>query len=381
MAGLVGYGGDPRVVASRDEILRIETHVGQVASELVGGAWKLLPNPLHRAQVDAAIPGLEFRMQKTRMALLHAAESYFSADARVSHTVESIGHALKALPWLKSMLPKGEAIAAYSVSLLAPGDIGAESTRALAAATTPPKNLVHDRPVQFKRVASTDHSGVYNLGDIGSRLQELNKQTREIRIETYVDSAGEKTMLVLLPGTQNLSPIPGENPFDPTTDAMLVANPEKSELQKAIIQALEDSGAKGHHVVIAGYSLGGIVAANIAAKGEFDVTGLITIGSPVAGANLTSDVPTLSIQHTNDPVPAATGKSNPLTENWATVSRHLDVGPGHTLVKAHELEGYRGTLSLTDSSEIPGVKRVRDLILNQVVGKKLVETQTFEFTR
>ena len=134
-------------------------------------------------------------------------------------------------------------------------------------------------------------------------------------------------------------------------------------------------------MILAGYSLGGIAAAQIAAQGGFEVTGVITIGSPVGQVHLPAGVPVLSIEHANDPVPAATGESNPLTENWATVSREAKLPLGAVSLEAHELNRYRETLAMVDQTPIEGVSRVRDLILGQLNGAKLEKSETFEFSR
>jgi hypothetical protein len=80
-------------------------------------------------------------------------------------------------------------------------------------------------------------------------------------------------------------------------------------------------------------------------------------------------------------VPAATGESNPLTQNWATVSREANLPLGAPALEAHELVRYRETLGMVDATKLVGVSRVRDLILNQLLNGKLEKAETFEFNR
>ena len=253
MAGLVGYGGDPRIVASRTEIERVAGHLGAVGSELVARMLNLLPNPIHRAQVDAAMPAIEYRIHKTRLALAAAAENYFTAEARVAHSVEAIGHALRDHPWLVNLVPKpvlekiriGGAIA-FGAAQFAPGGFGSQSTRMLASSTDLGKQadtaqklgLLNDKKVSFSEVASTPHAGVGSLAEIGSRIDEINQAERQIRVDTYVSVGGQRTLLVYLPGTQSFSPIAGSNPFDATTDTALTTDPKNSELLAAIRAAI-----------------------------------------------------------------------------------------------------------------------------------------------
>ena len=134
-------------------------------------------------------------------------------------------------------------------------------------------------------------------------------------------------------------------------------------------------------MIVAGYSLGGIAAAQLAANGGFEVTGVVTIGSPVGQVNVPQGVPVLSVQHSNDPIPAATGESNPLTANWATVTREATLPAGSPSLAAHELSRYRETLNLVDQSYLTGVSRVRELILGQLEGSRLVKASAFELSR
>jgi pimeloyl-ACP methyl ester carboxylesterase len=356
----------------------------------------LLPNPIERAQVDAALPHIEFQLHKTRLALATAAENYFSAEARVSHSLETLGHALRDHPWLLRVLPQstldkirvGGAVA-YGVAQLAPGDFASQSTQLLASSTNlggqadkaQRVGLLNDRPVSFHLIASSQRAPIRSLAEIGSRLDEVNEAKKQIRVETYVSQTGQRTLMVYLPGTQSLLPVAGDNPFDLTSDTQLATDARHSQLLTAIRQALAESGAKGSKVIFAGYSLGGIAAAQLAAQGGLDVAGVVTIGSPVGQVHLPSNVPVLSVQHNNDPIPAATGAVNPLTENWATVSREAKLPLGAPALAAHNLDRYCETLGLVDKTHISGVSRVREMILSQLKGSKLETTQTFEFDR
>jgi hypothetical protein len=280
-------------------------------------------------------------------------------------------------------------LSAFAVAQLAPGNFGKQATGALAStlnleselAKANRRGLLVDRAVQFHQIASRRGEPVGSVTEIGQRMDAVNRVNRQIRIETYQAADGQKTMLVYLPGTQSLSPIAGSNPFDVTTDVTLAAKPNQSQLLKAISGALDSAGANGAHVILAGYSLGGIAAAELAASGRFDVTGVITIGSPIGQVHLPSGIPVLSIENSNDPVPAATGRVNPLTENWATVSAEAKLHPGVPAIEAHELRHYMGTLREVDQTQMVGPSRVRELIVSQLKGSELTDTQTYEFNR
>lgn len=377
------------MVASRNEIERVNSELSAVAVELGANIMALLPDPIQRVQVDAALPEIDYRITKTRHALTQAAESYFSADARLAHHIESIGHAVKNHPWLWHLLPSGARsalIAGGGIALVgaqfALGNLGAEATR-LTASTIDEKGIAsriaNHQPLTMTAVPTNDYPAARSLTDIGSRLDELNRTQDQIRIETYLNPAGEKTLLVYLPGTQSLNPFGGHNAFDVNTDAQLATSPQTTPIVHAVAEAIHKAGGTNSHVLLVGYSLGGIVAGEIAASKQFDVTGVITIGSPVGQLHMPSHVPVLSIQHNNDPVPAATGATNPLTSNWATASKEFVLRPGESTISAHKLESYEQTLVEVDDSKIAGVSRIRDLILSQIQGSPTA--QNYAITR
>ena len=82
-----------------------------------------------------------------------------------------------------------------------------------------------------------------------------------------------------------------------------------------------------------------------------------------------------------DGVDPATGESNPLTQNWATVSREASLPVGAPALEAHELSRYCETLAMVDGTQLKGVSRLRELILGQFSNGSLVKAETFEFTR
>lgn len=396
MAGLVGYGGDPAIVASRAEIERVGVLIAAVADRLLGGFFDFLPNPVHRAQVDIQVPLLLGRMAKTRIALAAAAENYFTADAQLAHKLEDLGNVIRDNPWLVNLIPKGAAAkiefagaVGFALAQVAPGATAANATRTLAATRDLEKDLskangvglLVDRRVQFQAVSAEPQAEVHSLSTLGHSLAKLNTLDAQIRVETYVSPGGEKTLLVLLPSTQSMLPVASANPFDLTSDATLAINPEESELQEAVMRALASAGAREANVILAGYSLGGVLAANIASSNEFNVTGVVTIGSPVGHVEIPGQIPVLSLQHQNDPIPALTAATNPLTENWATATRMVELNLAEPAIKAHEFEHYEKSLALADTSTNKGVVRIRELILNQLSGSQLVSTQGFSFSR
>jgi pimeloyl-ACP methyl ester carboxylesterase len=169
-------------------------------------------------------------------------------------------------------------------------------------------------------------------------------------------------------------------PFNIAASVHELADSDHAACQLAVRDALQSAGVvKGDAVVVAGYSQGGLVAAELAAGGQNNVVGVITVGAPVGHVAIPESIPVMSIEHANDVVPALAGKINPLTENWVTVGREVEVKAGQTALVAHELTSYQKTAGMIDESASAGVARIRDELLAKFEGLRLVETQTFNY--
>ena len=394
MAGLVSYGGDPRVVATRTEIDRVSGELGVVAQRGATALLDVFHDPIHRLQFDVHVPELELRLAKLRLALGSAADSYFTTEATVAMRLTHIGHFVRDHPWLLNLMPQGVrekviggGLVAAGASLFAPGTIGANSVRFIASTqdigarvdAVQAKGLLHDTKVVIRsKEVSAGGVGVNSLRGIADRVKQTQELGSSIRVERYRSASGSEIFVLYVPGTQTGY----KNPFDFTSDAQLAADPDHSQLGEAVRQALSQAGVtKSSQLVVAGYSLGGMLASSLAADTEYNVTGFVSLGAPIATAQIGSDVNVLAIEHSNDPVPGATGETNPLAENWVTASRKVQLAPGEIVMHAHELDEYRQSARMADTSHELGLVRVREAILSPLRDSKLVETTSFELRR
>ena len=192
--------------------------------------------------------------------------------------------------------------------------------------------------------------------------------TGMVRVEQVTHTDGTRAWIVEIPGTHRWSPVTGADPFDLTADVHALAG-DHSAAGATVLGALRAAGARPDEpVLLAGHSLGGMVAAQLAAdplvRKEFRVTHVVTAGSPVALSHLPADVQVLSLEHTDDLVPRLDGAVNPDRPNWVTVSRPAtelagaramggDVHP--RLVQTHGADTYAATGALVDASADPSV--------------------------
>lgn len=372
------------MVASRAEIERVSGELGAVGNRMFHELFLLLSDPIHRVQFDTHVPHLEAKLGLLRLKLAHAADSYFTAEARVARSLDNLGHIVRDHPWIWNLLPapvKDQVViggaAALAASLVAPGNTGARAVRLFAATQNVEERLagVGESKVTGSLVSSIrGERPARTLSDLASRVASTNDKKAQIRIERYENG----TFVVYLPGTQSGS----HNPFDLTTDARLASNAEQSELALAVKRAMTEAGiGKTSPVVLVGYSLGGLLASELSRDGSFNVTGVLTLGSPIGQVPIPSDVSVVSLEHSNDPIPGLTGETNPLTENWVTASRGVKLEALEPALDAHSIENYKETAALADESQEVGMRRVRENLLEPIRGQRLVESLNFEFRR
>ncbi|GAA3678557.1 hypothetical protein GCM10022267_76660 [Lentzea roselyniae] len=192
-------------------------------------------------------------------------------------------------------------------------------------------------------------SGPHSLRDIMLGLDERNdphddSDESNIDVRVIKDANGNVTGYVVdIPGTKDWN-----SPWDPKSandtgvniDAMAGNN---TVLQMGIERALREAGAQGSGVpvMLVGHSQGGIVAAqstNDLISGGYNVTHVITAGSPVGRIDIPDNVQMLSLENKNDIVPRLDASDNPNTANRTTVTFENQTG---TVGGNHGIGGYR----------------------------------------
>ena len=272
------------------------------------------------------LPGFIDRLSALQHGCVVAGEQYFGLERSLAH--EMADAAAAQIPGLAT----GLGAVAPSAGLFREGEISITRT-GFAGGISPPHSVVE--LAQRLQRTSTD-------GDLG--------QVAEFRLERF----GQR-VIVYVPGTKAWSPVAGENPLDLTSNVRAISpqTANQAASQRALLAALAAANVGvGDRVLLVGHSQGGIIAANIAAQAhEFQVEGLVTFGSPIAGVEVAPDTNVLALEHTNDPVPQLDGGANPIRENWVTVTEHKALRPGESLVGVHDLVGYVPLAAEVDAAQ------------------------------
>lgn len=195
--------------------------------------------------------------------------------------------------------------------------------------------------------------------ELVERMPHGGEGSPQVRVERYIDAEGTEQWIVWSGGTIDTGfPTGGTEPWDNRSNIYGVAASAlpglAADSTTATLQAMELAGVpKGARVMHVGYSQGGIVAAAIAASGAYE-SSLVTFGSPVDTIPLTDDVPRAHFEHTEDFIPALSGRHQAEVDGGTVVSRSLyDSAPppeSDGPMPAHLLDNYRDTARFADGS-------------------------------
>jgi len=222
------------------------------------------------------------------------------------------------------------------------------------------------RAVPTGGVSTVDLAATGFVADVMKQQEAVSQHAATIQIVTVRGEQGP-AYIVQIPGTQEWSPQRGDNPFDLTSDLTLQAG-RRAVLEDGVVAAMEAARIPADApVMLTGHSLGGIVAASIAAdaayRKRFTITSVVTAGSPIAHVTMPADVAVLSLEEKQDLVPRLDGAANPDQPNWVTVTRDVAQGPvtGDEVdpVDAHSLANYEQTAHLVDDNDAPALEAWR----------------------
>lgn len=233
------------------------------------------------------------------------------------------------------------------------GWLGVDTSAAALVGAGSMLGLLQETPV--KVTEATRATEVSHADDIQDRVQRIPHDPAQIRIDCYSSPGQPDSYEVYIGGTEDFSPVSGDEPWDLTSDVVAIAggsNGTGAGSYRAVVEAMRLAGIdESSDVIFTGYSGGGVTAAQLAASGEYATQGLITLGAPAGQVAVPHSIPYLAIEHTDDVVTALGG--NYVSSDPLVVSRRVfDAPPSavEPVLPAHRLPRYLDTAQLIDES-------------------------------
>jgi hypothetical protein len=345
------YGGNPDIVATREEIQRVAFEIKLAAEQLAAfsSIESLLLNPLRQLQYRAATVNVLAKLERLHSNCLVASEQYFSTEAQIHRRFEI--HFVPALAGIATNI-----------------------------ATTFGWKLDHSvSATKTGTVATRSPNSITQLLD---RLSQVSSKKQPTVGIDFFQTADQRTAIVYIPGTQTLGLGDGSNPLDLQSNILAMQGNGLAASERAVLEAMNQAGiAETDEVIFVGHSQGGMVAGNLAQHpADYITAGLVTIGAPIAQLKL-SKVPVMAIEHVNDPIPNASGKVNPLTKNWVTIQRTSQALESDAPMHSHSLKSYRNTTQEVDASKSKGILNIKQQLLSQVQGAPVGKAMDFVISR
>jgi hypothetical protein len=345
------YGGNPDIVATREEIHRVAFEIKLAAEELAAfdSIETLLSDPLHQLQYRMAIVSVLTKLEKLHGSCLLVSEQYFSTEAQIHRRFE-----IDFIPQLAAVTTNIATTLGWKL------DQKVSATKTRTITTQPPNSIT----------------------ELLDRLWKVSSKGEPTVGIDFFQTADQRTAIVYIPGTQTLGLGDGSNPLDLQSNIAAMQGNGFAASERAVLEAMKQAGIEPKDkVLFVGHSQGGMVAGNLAMHPTgYIAAGLVTIGAPIAQLKLTK-LPVMAIEHVNDPIPNVSGKVNPLTKNWVTIQRTSLASESDAPMHSHSLNSYKNTTEKVDSSKSKGIVNIKDQLLSQVRGAPAGKAMDFVIAR
>ena len=219
--------------------------------------------------------------------------------------------------------------------------VGGSGSTVLPPATKDPLGL--GSPVQAGMTGKgKDSRSPQSISETITHCQELQasrgslgqdyEEAGVISIQRVEHADGRVSWVVYVPGTTDWTVGDGE-PQDLLTNLEGVGG-TPTAMESAVVTAMRQAGIQpGEEVALYGHSQGGITVSNIAAdpaiQDRYNITTVLTAGSPTAGAAIPDDVHALHLENAGDAVPgldAAPTPTGPHRQVAMLDTHQMDVG-------------------------------------------------------
>jgi predicted esterase len=240
--------------------------------------------------------------------------------------------------------------------------------------------LATETPVTVSRTGSNVHATApTGMEDLAKRIPP---HAAQVRVERYEVPGGPDRFTVYIGGTRDGSPVATTEPFDMSSNLTAMGMGDAGSV-RAVRMAMAEAGITADSPVqFIGYSQGALVGVTLAESGDYNTQGIFTVGGPTGQLEVPPDTPYLALEHTEDIVPALGGHHADADTVVVRRSLFSDAPvPDTSPLPAHELQRYRESASLLDTSNESRVVGIRDSMNAFTADATSVESTTWQAKR
>ncbi|MGN6327137.1 hypothetical protein [Pseudolysinimonas sp.] len=244
---------------------------------------------------------------------------------------------------------------AVAVALGATGATGVRTSAGALMHGGPAAGLLKESPVDVQRV---DRQAV-TAPPVGA-AQRLTRvpEGNQVRIERYSAAGRDDRYVVYVGPTETFDPGPKGEPWDLASNVGGVGGEDVGSI-RATELAMTDAGIRpGSEVQLVGFSQGGMVAARIAADGNWNAVGLQTFGAPVGNVALPDGMHGMQVRNAEDFIPALAGPQTDahLLQVERTVYADPSQMPTDQAAPGHQRVAYAATADAIDAARSRDVR-------------------------
>ncbi|MDH6423429.1 hypothetical protein [Aurantimicrobium minutum] len=208
---------------------------------------------------------------------------------------------------------------------------------------------LQETPIRVHQDAAGSTPPPRGYQDLIERIPRADEGAAQIRIEHYPSG-----YVVYLGGTIDAGVQPTGEPWDMTSNISAIAELDSGSYIAAEA-AMRAAGITAQdNVILVGHSQGGLVAAQLAASGNYTVSDVVTVGAPLHQVEIPAEVNLIAVEHAEDVIPSLSGvATTAAVASHVTVTRSLystTAAPRGELLPAHNLSRYIETGAVMDRS-------------------------------